>query len=428
MRPALHVIASNDRRGAEVFATDLVGALHRRGRPDALVALAPARHGSGLGHPVLGGPGGRHGLARAAGTVRALRHLRRLSRGGPGRTPPRPPSPVALPTGPGPAPGDADAGVGSRPGRADAVAEADGPPVLVAHGSAAVPAAALVTLGRPRLRAPGSSPARRGFVYRNIGDPAHWTAGAARAARVRAYLRRAERVVALWPGAAEVLHTRLGVPAERIRVIPTGVPAERFPPAGAAERDASRARLGGPWPAPGVPTVVVCGALSVEKRPGAALRAVARLDGVHLVFVGDGPERARLEALAAEVAPGRVHFVGTLPDPAPALAAADLLLLPSATEGIAAVCIEAAFTQRAVVATAVGGTPAVVVDGTTGTLVPDRAGRAEAELVRDLAEAVAATLPVADRLGAAARPWAMARYELDVVADAWAELLAEFDR
>jgi glycosyltransferase involved in cell wall biosynthesis len=417
MSAALHVIASNDRRGAEVFATDLVGALHRRGRRDRVVALATARHGPGLGHPVLGGPSGRHALARAATTLRAVRRLRQLARGGTGA-----PDQVRAAARSG---GTADPA--HRLGPPEAEPQATVPPALVAHGSAAVPAAALATLGLPQPGAGRPGPARRGFVYRNIGDPAHWTAGAARAARVRAYLRRAERVVALWPGAAEVLHSRLGVPAERIRVIPTGVPAERFPPADAAARTAARARLGAPWPPPGVPTAVACGALSPEKRPDAAVRAVARLDGVHLVLVGDGPERARLEALAAAVAPGRVHFAGTLPDPAPALAAADLLVLPSATEGIAAVCIEAAFTQRAVVATAVGGTPEVVADGETGTLVPDRAGRPDTELIDDLAEAIAATLPVADRLGAAARPRALARYDLEVVADAWADLLAELD-
>ena len=362
---ALHLIASNDRRGAEVFATDLHQALVARGRADRIAALAPAAHPPGLGHPTLGdaGPGSAR-LARAVATTRAVRRLRAEARTG----------------------------------------------TLVAHGSTAVPVAALATAGRTRT----------GYVYRNIGDPAHWTARPVAAARVRAYLRGAARVVALWPQAAALLSERLGVPAGRIRVIPTGVPAARFPLADAAARAAARARLGPPWP-PEAPVALYLGALSAEKDPALAVRAVARVPDLHLVLAGDGPERAVVAELAAALAPGRVHLAGVLPDPAPALAAADLVVVPSRTEGIAAVCIEAAFTGRAVVATDVGGTSQVVASGETGMLVPP--GDVEA-----LADALATTLPVADRFGAAARPRALARFEIGVVADAWAAVLGELDR
>jgi glycosyltransferase involved in cell wall biosynthesis len=273
--------------------------------------------------------------------------------------------------------------------------------LVVAHGSRTLPACAAALAGR---RVP--------VVYRSIGDPAAWAGHGLRRLRTRVLLRRMAAVTVLWPAAGEQVHALHGVPAERIHVIPNGVPAARCPVPDADARRAARARLGLP---PSAPVVAVVGALSPEKRVGDAVAACATLDGTHLLVAGDGPERAALERQAGVVAPGRVHFAGTLPGSSAALAAADVVVLASRTEGMPGVLIEAGLSGVAAVATDVGGVPEVVRDGETGVLVPpgDVAGLA-AGLRRALAEC--------GRLGAAARRHCLDTFEIGPVADRWAAL------
>ena len=120
----------------------------------------------------------------------------------------------------------------------------------------------------------------------------------------------------------------------------------------------------------GVPLLACIGALSPEKQVGVAIDAVARLDGVHLLVVGDGPQVTPSRDQARKTAPGRVHLVGSMPGPTEALAAADLVVLTSRTEGMPGVLIEAGLSGRAAVATDVGGVSEIVRDGETGVLVP----------------------------------------------------------
>ncbi|HWH36043.1 MAG TPA: glycosyltransferase family 4 protein [Acidimicrobiales bacterium] len=346
----LQVLASSQRRGAEVFATDLGRALTGRGLDVRSVALVPGGHGAALDVAHLG--------------TRAL-------------------SPSTL-------------------GRLRA--EAAGVAVVVAHGSRTLPACALGLLGRPVP-----------FVYRNIGDPGYWSASPGRRLRAGLLLRRARAVAALWPGAAGELSRRYGVPASRIHVIPNGVPAGRFPLVEEPHRLAARRALA---LAPGGAVAVFVGSLTPEKDVGVAIRALVHLDGVELVVAGDGPERAGLEALAAAVAPGRVRFLGVAAEPASVLAAADVLVLPSRSEGMPGVLIEAGLSGIPVVATAVGGVAEVVVDGQTGRLVPPADGRALAAAVTEVLEAPGA-------LVAAARRRCLDRFELTSVASAWTHLLEE---
>ena len=65
----------------------------------------------------------------------------------------------------------------------------------------------------------------------------------------------------------------------------------------------------------------------------------------------------------------RIHFAGSLTDVAPALAAADVVVLSSRTEGMPGVLIEAGLSARPVVAYDVGAVSEVVADGETGLLV-----------------------------------------------------------
>jgi glycosyltransferase involved in cell wall biosynthesis len=104
---------------------------------------------------------------------------------------------------------------------------------------------------------------------------------------------------------------------------------------------------------------VLLAAWGMLRDPDAALR-----------IVGDGAERGRLEAMAARL-PG-VSFLGALGQPEVArwMAAADVLVLPSRSEGMPNVVVEALASGVPVVASGVGGIGELVADGANGKLVP----------------------------------------------------------
>jgi glycosyltransferase involved in cell wall biosynthesis len=127
---------------------------------------------------------------------------------------------------------------------------------------------------------------------------------------------------------------------------------------------------------PDVAVVGTVGRLEIRKGTDTLLEAAARL-GSHgverwqLVLVGDGPMRGELEALAARLGIAeRTLFVGARTDVRETLAALDVFVLPSRTEGMSNALLEAMAMACPVVATAVGGTPEVVTEGASGLLVP----------------------------------------------------------
>jgi glycosyltransferase involved in cell wall biosynthesis len=150
------------------------------------------------------------------------------------------------------------------------------------------------------------------------------------------------------------------------------------------------------------------GRLVAYKRPDLAVEA-ARRAGLPLVVVGDGPERARLEATA----PAGVRFLGHAPEPVvrDALAHASALVFPGEEDfGIAPV--EALAAGVPVVAYAAGGAPDYVADGRNGLLVRHQDADELAVAVKDahgrmwdaaaLRESAAPFTPEAFRSGLAA--------------------------
>jgi glycosyltransferase involved in cell wall biosynthesis len=145
------------------------------------------------------------------------------------------------------------------------------------------------------------------------------------------------------------------------------------------------------------PTVLHVGRLAPVKGQRELIRALARLDGVRGIFVGEdlergGAYRRELEDEARRLGVlERVVFAGRRDDVPSLLAGCDVFALPSLVEGLPLVVLEAMAQARPVVATPVGGTPEAVVDGETGVLVPpaDPLALAEAigSLVRDRARA-----------------------------------------
>lgn len=159
--------------------------------------------------------------------------------------------------------------------------------------------------------------------------------------------------------------SHIGLPAEKIVVIYNGVALPEGPP---ASSEAARIELGLPLDG------LVIGAvtrLDPVKGVKFLIQALAAIDSAHLVVVGDGPERVALEALANDLGvAGRIHWAGHRRDVPALLPAFDLFVQPSLHEGMPNTILEAQACGLPVVATAVGGTPEVVVDGVTGLLVP----------------------------------------------------------
>jgi len=205
----------------------------------------------------------------------------------------------------------------------------------------------------------------------------------------------------------------LGVPRGRITVIPNGVDTDRFD--GRAPADEARRVLGGGE----APLVGSVGCLAPRKDYGTLLEALALLAGrgraFGAVLVGEGPERAALEARSTALGLGaRVRFLGERCAVERLLPGMDVFVLSSREEGIPNALLEAMAAGRPCVATAVGGTPEVLEDGATGWLVP--AGSPEA-LAAALEEALARP-EEALRRGAAARRAMRERHSIGAMARA----------
>jgi glycosyltransferase involved in cell wall biosynthesis len=187
-----------------------------------------------------------------------------------------------------------------------------------------------------------------------------------RAARrfLRWALPRASRVVAVSRPLADEA-AELGVPRERIAVVPNGVDRERFHP---RDRAAARKQLG----LAAGRLVVYVGRLEERKGVLDLMAAFERLpNDVSLALVGDGAARQACEQVAAG---RRIHVAGARPfDEVPLwMAAADVVTLPSWNEGTPNVVIEALACGRRVVATRIGGIPDLVHSSVLGELVEPR--------------------------------------------------------
>ena len=207
----------------------------------------------------------------------------------------------------------------------------------------------------------------------------------------------------------------------KIRLVPNGVDLKRFAPRPSS--GALRARLEVP---PSTPIAVSIGRHVAEKGYRHLVDAAALVEGtkpgVHWILVGDGEIRSELESQARRLGlASSVHFTGWRDDVADVLALADVFVLPSESEGFGRVLVEAMAMSRAVVATAVGGIPDIVLDGETGLLVEPANPVALAGAVR----ALLADPARAARLGAAGRARAESTFSLGAHVDAVERVYAE---
>lgn len=232
------------------------------------------------------------------------------------------------------------------------------------------------------------------------------------------------RVIACGEAMRERLVRDDGFPDARVTSIPTGVDFERF--AASRSRAATRRELG---IGSADFVVLMVGVIRGVKRHEVALRAFATVlaarSDAWLVLAGEGPMRSDTEQLARELGiAARVLFLGHREDVADLLAAADVLLLTSRSEGVPQAVTQALGSGVPVVSTRVGGVTQLVLDGETGLLAEaEDAGTLASHLLR-----LASDPTLLARLGEQGRSHARARFSLDAMLDAtervYSELLA----
>ncbi len=361
----LHLVATAQRRGAEVFAADLVHAF----RPNGVDQLVVVLDGAGsravtFDAEVAFLDGGARARWRAQPRMVArLRDVVRRWR----------------------------------------------PDVIQAHGGEALFYATLA----------GASP----IVYRKIGGAHPRFSRRPFRALYAQMLRRADRIVAVADAMRIEVIDRFGVPPSRVTTIPHAVDSRRIAPT--RTRVETRADLGLSATSP---VVMSLGALTWEKDPLTALAAAAptlasRSDAVHL-FVGDGPVRDRLvEEIRGRGLVDRVQLLGVREDVGDLLAASDVLLLSSRIEGLPGCIVEAGMLGVPTAAFDVAGVPEVVSHGETGLLAEAGDVTGLAEKLRTLIDdgTLRATL------GEAARALCYSRFEIGSVAprylDAYGDLV-----
>ncbi|HEX5443115.1 MAG TPA: glycosyltransferase, partial [Pirellulales bacterium] len=223
---------------------------------------------------------------------------------------------------------------------------------------------------------------------------------------------------------ARYLAEHEGCPADKVRVIPNGVDAERFcrRPANAA----LRAELGLP---PRAPVAAIVAALRPEKNHVLFLRAAAQVraavPAARFLVIGDGPERAKLAELAGRLElTDCVHFLGTRGDIPELLALTDVVLLTSHMEANPVSVLEALACQKPVVATRVGSLTETVHDGVSGYLVRPGDAAALAARVTELF----GDRGKARRFGQAGRREVVAHWSLERMVAGYETLIEDLHR
>lgn len=179
--------------------------------------------------------------------------------------------------------------------------------------------------------------------------------------------------------------------------------------------------------------VVMVANLRPLKRPEDAVRAVASLrlgdfGDIHLALVGEDQDASqaqtrRLLDLAADLgAQGRIHCTGQVTDATPWVAAADVCLLCSETEGLSNAVIEYMLAGKPVVCTNVGGNPELITDTVDGRLVPVGDVPAITSGLADLLQ----NPREAARIAAAARARAADEFSVEAMLSAHIALYSDF--
>ena len=285
------------------------------------------------------------------------------------------------------------------------------PDILVAHGSDTLKYSACASVFYRKVAT----------IYRNIGTASIWANSPVKVGVNRLFLRRMDAIVSVSQYTGRDFMNVYRLPPSRVTVIPNGVDAQAFQ---GVNQASARAQVRQELEIPESSIVLISvGNLSQEKGYADLLSFLGDLspNGIenHLVLVGEGPLREPLQQQARQLGlADRVHFLGRRSDVPQLLSGSDLFVLPSKTEGMPAVLIEAGLAGLPSVAFNVGGVAEVVDHGVSGLLAApgDQAGfsQALAWLCRDQGQR---TL-----MGAAARDRCRERFDIHKIADDYQEL------
>ncbi|MGH7495699.1 MAG: glycosyltransferase [bacterium] len=208
----------------------------------------------------------------------------------------------------------------------------------------------------------------------------------------RSWLRKylascCDQLTAVSTDIAELLRHTWGVPEGKISLIPNGVMLDKFKLV--RDRGPAKRALG---IATHVPTIgAVIGYIRPVKDLPNLFRAFAlvrqKVPEAQLLVVGHAPDLQQFEDLASDLAiAGAVHFLGKRSDIHDVMPAFDVYVNSSIYEGMSNTILEAMASGVPVVATAVGGTPAIVSDGMNGALVPPKSPELMSETIAHLLE------------------------------------------
>lgn len=235
------------------------------------------------------------------------------------------------------------------------------------------PIAAFVTRAAIRAMPAETRPAAvytaHGFPFYPRGNPAS-----------NALFVAAERIAGRWTDRLIVINDEDHAAALKYRIVPRrrltlmpgiGVDTEWYSRSSvpADEIASARERLGID---PSAPLFALVGELSLRKRPFDVVAAFGQMKhrDCHLVILGDGPERPRVDAAICKFGVAeRVHFVGMVADVRPMVTASAALVLASRSEGLPRCVMEALSLEVPVVATDARGSPDVVAPD-AGIIVP----------------------------------------------------------
>jgi len=228
----------------------------------------------------------------------------------------------------------------------------------------------------------------------------------------RAVLPRFDRVIAVSDQIASSLQTA-GVRAKKLAVITNGIDVPEFESAGPAN-DLENLKQGGL--AIGLVSRLVYGK-GHEQLLEIAGNLLVQCPNTSFFIVGDGPRLEMLQTLAHELRIARsVFFLGKRRDMPQVYASLDLLVLPSIAEGTPMAILEALAAKKAVIASNVGGIPAIILDHKTGRLVePGDSIAFQEAAIRLLKDA-----DLRSRLGAAGNALVKERYSASHMAHKYA--------
>lgn len=236
----------------------------------------------------------------------------------------------------------------------------------------------------------------------------------------RATSRLCDRFHCVSRGALERLARSRAAPPGRLVYIPNGIPEPVAAP-DARARVRAELELGAGF------VFLFAGRLHPAKHPENLLDAFGRVvaddPAARLLIAGEGPLEAELRARIARLQlAGPVRLLGARADVPDLLRAADALVIPSRSEALPLVLLEAGLAGLPVVATRVGDVPGLIDDGNSGLLCPPLDSAALAARMLELRRMEA---PRRAALAEALRARVRAGYALEAVVDRWEQLYEE---